>query len=94
VALGMQVSGEVSNALGILKKADLELQNSLINSAKLPLKFPHPADIDQIIDLLKRDKISANGRINLVILKKVGKYEIINGVDESIIRSTLSKFLF
>lgn len=94
VALGMRVSGEVSNTLGILNKADLELQDSLITSAKLPLKFPHSADIDQIIDLLKRDKISTNGKINLVILKKIGKYEIINGVDESVIRSTLRKFLF
>jgi 3-dehydroquinate synthase len=94
VALGMRVSGEISNALGILNNADLELQNSLIASAKLPLKFPHSADVDQIVDLLKGDKISVNGRINLVILKKIGKYEIINGVDESVIRSTLSKFLF
>lgn len=94
VALGMCVSGEISNALGILNRADLGLQDSLIASAKLPLKFPHSADIDQIIDLLKRDKISTNGRINLVILKKIGKYEIIDGVDETVIRSTLSRFLF
>ncbi len=94
VALGMRISGEISNALGILKKTDLELQNSLIASAKLPLKFPHPASIDQIVDLLKRDKTSTNGEINLVVLKKIGKYEIINEVDETIVRSTLSKFLF
>ncbi len=94
VALGMYVSGEISNALGILNKADLELQDSLIISAKLPLRFPHSADMDQIVDLLRRDKNSANGRINLVILKKIGKYRIINGIDESVIRSTLSKFLF
>lgn len=94
VALGMRISGEISNALGILKKTDLEVQNSLIASAKLPLKFPHPASIDQIVNLLKRDKISVNGRINLVILKRIGKYEIANDIDETIIRSTLSKFLF
>lgn len=94
VALGMCISGEVSNALGILKKTDLELQNFLIVSAKLPLKFPHPASIDQIVNLLKRDKISVNGRINLVVLRRIGKYEIVNDVDETIVRSTLSKFLF
>lgn len=94
VALGMRISGEVSNALGILKKTDLELQNSLIASAKLPLKFPHPASINQIVNLLKRDKISVNGRINLVVLRRIGKYEIVNDIDETIVRSTLSKFLF
>jgi 3-dehydroquinate synthase len=94
VAIGMRISGEISNTLGILKKTDLELQNSLLASAKLPLKFPHPANIDQIINLLKRDKISANGRINLVVLKKIGKYEIINDVNETVVRLTLKKFLF
>lgn len=94
VALGMCVSGEVSNKLGILNRDDLELQNSLIASANLPLKFPHVTSIDHIINLLKRDKISVNGGINLVILKRIGKYEIINGVDEAIVRTTLSQFLF
>jgi 3-dehydroquinate synthase len=94
VALGMRISGEISNKLGILSKTDLALQDSLIASAKLPLKFSHSTSIDQIIDLLKRDKISANGKINLVILKKIGEYKIINGVNEGVVRSTLSKLLF
>jgi len=94
VALGMRVSGEISNTLGVLKKTDLELQNSLIASAKLPLKFPHSASVDQIVNLLKRDKISINGKINLVILEKIGKYEIVNDVNETVVRSTLKKFLF
>ncbi len=94
VALGMCISGEISNKLGILNRDDLELQNSLIASANLPLKFPHVTSIDQIINLLKRDKISVNGGINLVILKRIGKYEIINDVDEAIVRTTLSQFLF
>jgi len=94
VALGMRISGEISNALGVLSGTDLEVQNSLIDSAKLPLTFPYPADINQIINLLKRDKISINGRINLVVLKKVGKYEIVNDVDETVVRSALKKFLF
>ncbi len=94
VALGMYISGEVSNKLGILKRDDLELQNSLIASANLPLKFPHSTSIDQIINLLKRDKISVDGGINLVVLKRIGKYEILNDIDEAIVRSTLSQFLF
>lgn len=94
VALGMRVSGEISNKLGILNRDDLELQNSLIASANLPTKFSHSTNIDQIINLLKRDKISVNGGINLVVLKRIGKYEILNDVDEAIVRSTLSQFLF
>lgn len=94
VALGMHISGEISNTFSLLNKANLELQDSLIAYAKLPLKFPYSADINQIIGLLKRDKISVNGGINLLILKNIGKHEVINGVDESVIKSILSKFLF
>ncbi len=90
----MRMSGEISNALGILTKTDLDVQNSLIISAKLSIRFPHLANTSQIINLLKRDKISVNGKIALVVLKKIGRHEVINDVDEAIVRSTLDRFLF
>lgn len=93
VALGMCISGEISNSLGILNDEDLKSQNTLISSAKLPLKFPHSVSVDQIISLLKRDKISTDGRINLVILERIGNYKVAQGVDETIVRATLKKLL-
>lgn len=93
VALGMRVSGEVSRYLRILKNKDLELQNSLLNAAGLPFKFPHSVNPEQIINYLKRDKISMDGQINLVVLKKIGKYEVIKNVDEKLVRKALETFL-
>jgi len=93
VALGMRISGEISRSLGILKEEYLKLQNSLIGAARLPLEFLHPANPDQIISYLKRDKISTNGQIDLVILKKIGEYEVIRNIDEKLVRQTLEKFL-
>lgn len=93
VGLGMRISGEISQSLGFLKKEDLELQNSLINSVELPLKFPHSVNPDQIIDYLKRDKISTNEQINLVVLEKIGKHKVVKNVDEKLIRKTLESFL-
>lgn len=93
VALGMRISGEISQSLGFLRKKDLELQNSLINTLKLPLKFPHTANPDQIISYLKRDKISTDEQINLVILEKIGKHKVVKNVDEKLVRKALEAFL-
>ena len=93
VALGMRISGEVSHAMGILKKEHLEIQERLLNVAKLPSKFPDVVNLDQIVDYLKRDKISTDGKINLVILERIGKHKIIKDVNESLVKQTLTKFL-
>ena len=93
VALGMRISGEISKSSGFLKKKDLELQNSLINAVALPLKFPHSVNPDQVIDYLKRDKISTNGQINLVVLEKIGKHKMVKNVDEKLVREILGTFL-
>lgn len=93
VGLGMRISGEVSQSLEFLRKEDLELQNSLINSAGLPLKLHHSVNLDQIIGYLKRDKISTNEQINLVVLEKIGKHKVAKNVDEKLIRKTLESFL-
>ena len=93
IALGMRISGEISYSMGILKKEDLEIQNYLLNATKLPLKFPGPINFNHIIKYLKKDKISTDGKINLVILEKIGKHKIIKNVNEGLVRKTLIKFL-
>ena len=93
VGLGMRISGEVSHSLGFLKKKDLALQNSLINATGLPLKFPHSINPDQVIGYLKKDKISTNEQINLVVLEKIGKHKVVKNVDEKLVRETLGTFL-
>lgn len=92
VALGMRISAHVSHEMGILSKADFEKQERLLDIAKLPSKFPHSVDPDHIISYLKRDKISMNGEINLVILEKIGKHKVITGVSEDLVRAVLIKF--
>lgn len=92
VALGMRISGHISHEMGILSKADFEIQEMLLDTARLPSRFPHSVDPDHIINYLKRDKISTNGEISLVILEKIGKYKVIRGVSEDLVRTTLIKF--
>jgi len=65
----------------------------LINAVALPLKFPHSVNLDQVINYLKRDKISTNEQINLVVLKKIGKHKVVKNIDEKLVRKTLESFL-
>jgi len=92
VALGMRISGYISHKSGFLSQRDFEIQEKLLDLAELPSKFSHHISSENIISYLKRDKISTDGKINLVILEKIGKYKIIKGVNEDIVRDALTKF--
>lgn len=91
VALGMRVSGIISNTLGFLDNKDFRVQQQLLDRAQLPSVFPNKFSIDRVIDYLKRDKISSNGNIKLVLLKKIGEFDVVKGIDENIINEALSK---
>ena len=92
VAFGMCIAGYISHKMGILNKADFKIQEELLNVAKLPSKFLYPINIDYLISSLRRDKISTNGKINLVFLEKIGKCRVIKNVNEEFIREALIKF--
>lgn len=92
VALGMRLSAFISHELGILNKADYEVQEKLLDVAKLPSKFPYYIEPDFMINCLKRDKISIKGEINIVVLERIGKHKIITDVDEALVRRALVKF--
>ncbi|MBI2631317.1 3-dehydroquinate synthase [Candidatus Nomurabacteria bacterium] len=92
VALGMRISATISHSMGILSTKDFETQEKLLNIAKLPSKFPYFIELDHIVSLLRKDKISSHNEINLVILEKIGKHRIIKNVNEKIIKNALIKF--
>lgn len=93
VALGMRIAGEVSLKLGILKPADLETQNNLLNTYGLIKTIPFAIDKAKFIQTIKKDKLSTSGNIDLVLLEKIGKFRVQRKIDESIFAMALEKFL-
>jgi 3-dehydroquinate synthetase len=92
VALGMRISGSISYRLGMLSEKDFKLQEKLLDLARLPSKFPGYIHPDEIITYLKKDKISTDGLVSLIILEKIGKHRVIKKVNEDLIMSVLNTF--
>jgi len=91
VALGMKFSAIVSQFMGIMPKDVFKEQNEIIKNSGLPTTMS-PFKKEELIKLLKRDKISDNGKINLVVLEKFGKFSVKKDIDSSIIEKAIESF--
>ncbi|MBU1148765.1 3-dehydroquinate synthase, partial [Patescibacteria group bacterium] len=85
VSLGMRLAGEVSNCLGYLSIYELNRQNALLDKIGLPNKLTKNLSIAEALKLLKHDKISSNGSINLVLLEKIGSFFVENDISDKVI---------
>jgi len=92
ISLGMRISGEISRKMGILSKKDLDRQNDLLDSYGLIKQIPFKIHPDKLIQMLKQDKLSINGSVDLVILEKIGKYKIQRNINESVVREAFKKY--
>jgi len=72
VALGMVYEAKIANMLGFLDKDSLKRQNKLIKAAGLPTEynFRNP---DKIIEIMRKDKKSKNGRLYFALPEQIGK---------------------
>jgi len=79
VILGIESAVKFSNQLNILNKKQLIKILKHIESLNLKInirKFFEKKDIKKIINFMKLDKKNNSQRINLILLKKIGKAEI------------------
>jgi 3-dehydroquinate synthase len=90
VGLGMLVAGEMSKSLGRLPSGELE---SLREAVRLCGPLPRASDlsIDDIVRAIRRDKKSMGGTIMWVLLKRIGKPLIVDGleIDSRVLRASL-----
>lgn len=77
VGHGMIVAGEISKNLGLLAASELEL---LRHAVRLCGPLPPASDLDEgtIISFLRRDKKMIAGRLNWVLLERIGRARIVD----------------
>lgn len=92
VALGMHLSALISLKSKILSNYEFEQQKKLLEIAKLFLSLPPKLNIQNFINLLRKDKLSTDGNINIVTLEKIGKFTILKNIDPKIIELALTSF--
>ncbi|HKS29341.1 MAG TPA: 3-dehydroquinate synthase [Pyrinomonadaceae bacterium] len=94
VGYGMLVAGEISKGLGMLSRSELE---SLRAAVGLCGRLPRASDIDmtKLTRLLARDKKSVGGRVQWVLLERLGRARLVDEkeIAPQLIRASLLSVL-
>lgn len=88
VAAGMVLAAKLSERLGWLSSHDINQLEALLKTAGLPIA-PPAIDTEQFLSLMMVDKKVLDGRLRLVLLKRIGKALITSDVAETDVRATL-----
>jgi len=80
VGYGMLVAGEISKNLGMLGADELELLREAVKTCG-SLPQADDLDLEKLLRAMKGDKKSVGGRLQWVLLEKIGKARIVNGAD-------------
>jgi 3-dehydroquinate synthase len=89
VALGIYMSALVGKKLELLSQKEVQQQKELLERVRLSLSLPGKINKRIFIELLRRDKISSDGTITIVALRKIGKFKLFKNINPKIIISVL-----
>lgn len=73
VAIGMLLAAEFSCQQGWLSPAEVLRIETLLQRAQLPVRPPAGMSADHFIDFMQRDKKVQDGRMRLVLIRKLGQ---------------------
>jgi len=91
VAIGMVMANELSKKLGYLSKEEAKEIKHLLKRYNLPTKIKIK-DVDEFYKHFFLDKKTKGDVLTFIIPKEIGKYKILKGVDEDILKKVLRKF--
>ncbi len=91
VAAGMAMAAFLSERLGWLCASDVERINALLIRAKLPIRAPASLSAERFLELMAVDKKVADGRIRLVLIKKIGASVVTGDYPATKLRETLEQ---
>lgn len=94
VGLGMVYEGLISAKLRLLDRASLDRQNELIREAGLRVRYE--GNVDKLIEIMRKDKKSKDGKLYFVLPTSMGTVKEENGqiafsVEELLVRECLSE---
>lgn len=90
VAAGTMMAAELSRLLGWLTDADVERTESLFQRAGLPVRGPQLGEA-RYIELMRHDKKVAEGRLRLVLLRRLGEAVLTADADEAAIAEAIRR---
>ncbi len=79
ISMGMVAEGKIAVELGFWRKEELERLVALIKQVGLPTRIPKPLDLNRMIDTMKLDKKTRQGRIEMTLPMEIGKMAGVDG---------------
>jgi 3-dehydroquinate synthase len=89
VAAGMICASRLAERLGRIRPSVTDRQIRLLSSFSLPLGPLPEWPVDALIDVMRRDKKSMDGRLRFVLPTRLGHVELVNDVAEALVREVL-----
>jgi len=90
IAAGMVMAADLSRRLGWLGNEDVERIAALMRRARLPASAPNALSVPQFLRLMSVDKKAQDGRIRLVLLKRIGEAVIVDDYPAPLLEATLA----
>ncbi|ARC55001.1 hypothetical protein AOQ88_02445 [Candidatus Riesia sp. GBBU] len=92
VSIGILLASKISELIGELGSTDMKNILDLFKSMNLLTKFPRKVSINRFIYIMKQDKKNINGKLNLILPKKIGKAGIFTSLNDSLVREAIHFF--
>lgn len=94
ISIGMSCVARIGKLLNYVDEEFVIRQDKLCCAAGLPVHLPKSIEVNELFTLITKDKKSAQGKINLIIPRKIGKADIINDIDQNVIYQALTQDCF
>lgn len=92
VAVGMLMAADLSRRLGDLQQSDVNRVESLLQRAGLPIRPPETLTPETFQRYMAVDKKVVDGRVRLVLLRRLGDAYVSDDYDPAALRDTLAAF--
>jgi 3-dehydroquinate synthase len=95
VAIGMACASRLAERLGRISGQITQRQTALLQNVGLPTRLPDRSKLktDHLLDAMRLDKKTVGGKLRFVLPTRLGHVELVDGVDESIVRAVLDELL-
>jgi 3-dehydroquinate synthetase len=90
VLLGIRCALSVSQSLNIIEDKTVERINLLIKKLGIEIPSTKKLDIQQLLEIMKRDKKMKDGDIQLILPRNIGEVSVVPVSDEKLIKDSYS----
>ncbi|MBO8170709.1 MAG: 3-dehydroquinate synthase [Bacillaceae bacterium] len=90
VSVGMVGASLLAERLGMAEHV-FEPTRRLLKRYRLPVRLPDTFDEQEMLDVMKRDKKSKEGKLVMVLPEAIGRVQVVKGVDETLVMEALKQ---